>query len=95
MTTIEQLTPLQRDAIAEAARSRSHALVRRSDGWRAETAPNPKARLFTIRLIRMLDRAWLVDLDQPEFPTRATLTAQGLALADQLRQCVASKVGAA
>ena len=41
---------------------------------------NPKR--FTLRLVRMLDRDYLADLDDQQFPTRATLTKVGLQLAD-------------
>lgn len=70
-------------------RSPTHTLVRRGGdfvalGGRATTSGLHQVRLFTKRLVKMLDRAALVDLDDREFPTKATLTPRGLALAARL-----------
>lgn len=88
--TTAQLTPLQRDALAEALRSPTHALVRTAGGYiaqhpRESTSGLKRVRLFTGRLLNMLERDNLVDFDQAPWPNRATLTKQGLALAEQLR----------
>ena len=84
------LPPLQRDALSEMLRSPTHTLVRQGGDFVALSGRSPKSgaqqvRLFTKRLVKMLDRAALVDLDDREFPTRATLTRHGLHVAQQLR----------
>jgi hypothetical protein len=88
--TTAQLTPLQCDALAEALRSPTHALVRTASGYiaqhpRESTSGLKRVRLFTGRLLNMLERDNLVDFDQAPWPNRATRTKLGLALAEQLR----------
>ena len=90
MPNLCHLPPLQRDALREMLRSPTHTLVRQGGdfvalGGRATTSGLHQVRLFTKRLVRMLDRAALVDLDDREFPTKATLTSHGKQLAEQLR----------
>lgn len=87
--TTAQLTPLQRDALLAALRSPTHTLVRTAGGYIAQqprqaTSGVKQMRLFTGRLLNMLERDYLVDFDEAPWPTRATLTKQGLALAQQL-----------
>jgi hypothetical protein len=89
MQTLRDIPPLQRDALCEAIQSPTHALVRGALGFSAAPARNLRnstgtVRVFSLRLMRMLDRAYLVDLDEPAFPTRATLTSKGRELAEQL-----------
>lgn len=97
MITTEQLTPLQRDALREAIHSPTHALVRGPNGFTAGGARGKSGtgRLFTLRLVRMLDRDYLADLDDTAFPSRATLTKQGRELAEQLVAADKAKAGAA
>ena len=97
---IHQLTPLQASALREAIQSPTHALVRHG---RQYAAQHPRQRTsgiqpipsFTYRLVAMLERLWLVEFDEPQFPSRATLTAKGKALAEQLLAADAAKAGAA
>lgn len=99
MLTAQQLKPLQRDALREALWSPTHSLIRGPGGFVA--APprggykigSPKR--FTLRLVRMLDRDYLADLDDHQFPTRATLTRVGRELAEQLVADDRAKAGAA
>lgn len=89
-----QLPPLQRDALREMLRSPTHSLVRQGRHYAAQyprtggSGPR-QGQEFTYRLVRMLDRAYLVDFDEPDFPQRVTLNAHGLQLAQQLRDTMA------
>lgn len=83
------LPPLQRDALREMLRSPSHSLVREGGNFvahhqRAATSGTQQVRVFTKRLVRMLDRAALVDLDDADF-----LTRKGLQLAEQIKDVMA------
>jgi hypothetical protein len=97
---IDQLTPLQASALREALRSPTRSLVRNG---RHYSAPHPqpnssgvqKTPAFTYRLVAMLERLWLVEFDEPQFPTRASLTRKGIELAEQLVAGDAAKAGAA
>ena len=89
MQTLRNIPPLQRAALRDAFHSPTQSLVRSAGGFSAAPARGQRSttatvRCFTLRLVLMLDRAYLVDLDQPEFPTRATLTAKGRELAHRL-----------
>lgn len=97
MISIQQLTPLQRDALREALRSPTHTLVRGSGGFTAagHRGKSGTARIFTLRLVRMLDRDYLADLDDNQFPSRATLTKVGVEVAQQLVAEDQAKAGAA
>lgn len=97
---IHQLTPLQASALRAAIHSPTHALVRQGRQYAAQhpresTSGIKRVPTFTYRLVAMLDRLWLVEFDEPQFPTRATLTAKGKALAEQLLASDAAKAGAA
>lgn len=96
MLTTAQLTPLQRDALSAAFQSPAHALVRTRGGYMAQhgrvsTSGLKQVRLFTPRLLNMLERAYLVEFDQPQWPNTATLTRVGIALAEQLRAAEQAK----
>lgn len=105
MQTLRDIPPLQRAALRDAFHSPTQSLVRSAGGFSAAPARGQRSttttvRCFTLRLVRMLDRAYLVDLDQPDFPTRATLTAKGRKLAALLVQAhrdaaLKAKAGAA
>jgi hypothetical protein len=96
---IRQLTPLQASALREALSSPTRSLVRNG---RHYSAPHPQPNssgvqttpAFTYRLVAMLERRWLVEFDEPQFPTRATLTRKGRELAEQMI-AAAAKAGAA
>jgi hypothetical protein len=97
---IHQLTPLQASALREAIQSPTHSLVRQGKQYAAQhlresTSGIKRLPSFTYRLVCMLERAWLVEFDDPQFPTRATLTTKGRALAEQLVDADEAKVGAA
>jgi hypothetical protein len=76
------LTPLERDALLCAYHSPTRSLVRIRDGYMAQDQRH--GRVFTGRLMNMLDRDNLVEFDPPEFPQRVLLNSQGLAVAEQL-----------
>jgi hypothetical protein len=97
---IHQLTPLQASALREAHRSPTHSLVRQGPQYvahhpRESTSGIKQMPTFTFRLVAMLERDYLVEFDEPQFPTRATLTPKGFVLAEQLYQADAAKAGAA
>lgn len=100
MLKITDLKPLQRAALLEALRSPTHSLVRHGKQFiahlpRESTSGIKKVQSFTYRLVRMLERDWLADFDEPEFPSRVTLNAHGLSLAKQLDAASHAKAGAA
>jgi hypothetical protein len=97
---IEELTPLQASALREAHHSPTHALVRQGKQYSAQhpresTSGIKRVPTFTYRLVAMLERLWLLEFDEPQFPTRATLTRKGIALAEQLVAGDEAKAGAA
>lgn len=89
MSATECLTPLERDALREALRSPTRSLVRMGRHYvaqhqRESRSGVQKVRMFTGRLVNMLDRDGLVEFDPPQFPDRVVLNAHGVALAEQL-----------
>lgn len=96
---ITDLTPKKRDALLEALASPTHSLVRHGKFYIAHNvrqgAGGARVTAFSGRLMRMLDRDYLADFDEPLAPTRVTLNKQGLALAQQLRDAQQRKAGAA
>lgn len=101
MLTTQSLKPLQRQALVAALLSPTHSFQRTRAGFvpagidgthRSAVQHLPT---FTLRLMRMLDRDYLAEFDDPAFPNRATLTKPGLALAEQLRVGATAKAGAA
>jgi hypothetical protein len=62
---------------------------------RVSTSGIKRVRLFTPRLLNMLERAYLVEFDQPQWPNTATLTRVGVSLAEQLVAAERAKAGAA
>ncbi|TQD51213.1 hypothetical protein [Marilutibacter aestuarii] len=93
MTTLQSLSPLQRRALLAALASPSHSFTRQRAGYVAAGA-YPKANrsqalqveTFTKRLMLMLEREYLVESDQPGFPTRFALTSKGLQLAQAIAE---------
>lgn len=81
-TRTDHLTPLERDALLAAYNSPTRSLVRIRDGYMAQDQQH--GRVFTGRLMNMLDRDGLVDFDPPTFPARVLLNSRGLAAAQQL-----------
>lgn len=103
MLTTNDLKPLQRRALLAALQSPTHSFQRTRAGFvPAGTATTPNTSglhqlpTFTLRVMRMLDRDYLVDFDDNNFPSRAELTKPGLALAEQLRDAASqAKAGVA
>lgn len=104
MQRAADLTHLQRLAIAEAFRSPSRSLVRVGASFTALNQREARSGMrrspaFTLRLVRMLDRAYLIDFDDEAFPSRATLTSKGLRIGQELAAGAATgaeaKAGAA
>lgn len=100
MLTVKDLKPLQRQALREMLHSPTHALVRLGGSYiaqhpRESTSGLKQVQSFTYRLVRMLERDYLADFDEPEFPTRVTLTALGESLAAQLVSGADTEAGAA
>jgi hypothetical protein len=87
---ITALKPLQRQALLSAAESPT--FIRGRGGF---AVPRNGSPTFTLRLMRMLERDYLVEFDDPQFPSTATLTKPGQALATQLRGTEQAKAGAA
>lgn len=97
-TRQQHVPPLQRLALCAAMATPQHALLRGARGWHPPLSESHPGAPFTLRLLRMLERDWLVDFDDPQFPTRATLTRKGLQLATQLiaaRNAAQAKASAA
>lgn len=84
MPTIDSLGPTQRRALLAALHSPAKSLTRGAGGWWVAIAADGKASTFTLRTVRMLARAWLLDL-RDEFATSAPLTAKGVSVAHQLQ----------
>lgn len=94
----ENLTPRQRDVLRSANRSHDRSLQRICGGmWKAtNTAADVRTETaFTVRTMRMLERAWLIEFDNPQLPRTATLTSDGLAIAQQLHDADAAQAVAA
>lgn len=99
MLKTSDLKPLQRKALLAALRSPTHALQRSrktyiSLGNAASDGAQP-VEAFTPRLMNMLERDGLVAFDPPMWPSRVTLTPEGVRLAEELRAGTSAKAGAA
>lgn len=84
MTVIDSLGPTQRRALLAALNSPARSLTRTAGGWWVAIAADGRASTFTSRTVRMLARAWLLDL-LDEFATSAPLTTKGVAAAQKLQ----------
>ena len=82
MPTLSNLKPLQRTALLAALDAPGHHFNRTRAGYVPAGATEP---VFTYRLMRMLEAAYLVSFDDAGFPSYATLTKPGVELAQQLR----------
>lgn len=94
MSNFDSLGPTQRRALLAALQSPAKCLTRSAGGWWVAIAPDGKASTFTLRTVRMLARAWLLDMFD-EFATSAPLTAKGTTLAHQLQAANQRQAGAA
>lgn len=100
MQRAADLTPLKCSALAAAHSSPSHSLVRMGARFvavndRGTTSGIRQTPAFTLRLVRMLERDWIVDFDDAQFPSRATLTSKGVRLAKELESAGKAKAGEA
>ncbi len=75
--------PTQRAALVAALHTPNHALSRGPGGWWVAVDPKGKVHSFTTRTVRMLHRAWMLEVPDM-FAERATLTPKGLAVAKEL-----------
>jgi len=80
------LKPLERAALITASGAADHALKRTRGGFHS---PKKPTAVFTRRVMNWLYERALVDYDDPQFPTKATLTARGQ---EQARALVAASV---
>lgn len=76
------LTPLQRLALRAALAAPCHTLLRRPGGFGTLT---PGAAVFTARTINTLELDGLLEFDTLQFPTQASLSDEGRAIAQQLQ----------
>lgn len=77
------LGPTQRAALVAALHTPNHSLSRGTGGWWVAIDPKGKPHSFTTRTVRMLQRAWLVDMPDM-LAERATLTDKGVAVATEI-----------
>lgn len=73
------ITPTLRACLLAMYAAPNNALQRARGGFSVAGAP-----MFTLRAVRMLERDWLVEFDNPAFPASVTLTAKGRELARQI-----------
>ncbi|MGR4894995.1 hypothetical protein ACIPR8_06935 [Stenotrophomonas sp. LARHCG68] len=83
------LQPLAQSALLAAYAAQGHRLHKTRGGFacipaQVTTSSKIDARVFTIRPIRWLEEAYLVTLDDPQFPKVVTLNARGIAHAREL-----------
>ncbi len=90
-----QLTQLQQSALLTALDAPNHTLQRVRDGYATQSPRDTTSPLFTTRLIRIMEREWLFQFDNPQCPSYVKLNANGLALARQLRAGETTKAVAA
>ena len=94
MSNLNSIGPTQRRALLAALQSPAKCLTRSTGGWWIAIGTGCNAPVFTLRTVRMLDRAWLLDMSD-EFATSARLTAKGTTLALQLQAANQRQAGAA
>lgn len=94
MAHIAHIPPLQRQALLAAQSSPTHTLVRTRGGFIPQGAPTAHAMEFTVRVVRMMYRDFLLSLDDDEFPHAAKLTSKGAAIAQLLQAQAARKAKA-
>lgn len=99
MLKTSDLKPLQRKALLAALQSPTRALQRSRKSYIAldgtTTSGTQPVETFTPRLMNMLERDGLVEFDPPMWPSRVTLTAEGVRMAEALRSAKGAKAGAA
>lgn len=77
------ITPTLRACLLAMYQAPDHTLARTRGGFHVRGTP-PHGPIFTLRALRMLDRDWLLQFDNPAFPSTAQLTTKGAALAATL-----------
>ena len=99
MLKTSDLKPLQRKALLAALQSPTRALQRSRKTYislgGSSTSGTQPVEAFTPRLMNMLERDGLVEFDPPMWPSRVTLTPEGVRLAEELRAANGAKAGAA
>lgn len=95
MLKLSDLKPLQRHALLAALESPQHRFNRTRAGYVPANANATELPAFTYRLMRMMERDYLVTFDSADFPSFATLTSPGLAMAQALRAAASTRTGAA
>lgn len=93
--TPDQLTPLQVSALLTALDAPNHCLMRVREGYASQNPTLTTSPVFTHRLMRIMERAWLFQFDDPALPRYAKLNRNGLELAQQLRAGETTKAVAA
>lgn len=86
------LKPLERAALITASGATGHALKRTRGGF---YSPKQPAAIFTRRVVNWLYERALIDYDDPQFPTKATLTRLGQEQAGALVAASMQKAGVA
>lgn len=96
MTTITY-TPTVRAALLAALDTPTHTLRRGCGGFVAIGAPIRQSaprmmQTFTRRVVNWLERDGLAEFDDLEFPSNVTLTADGIAAAQELKASQPAKM---
>jgi hypothetical protein len=86
------LKPLERAALITASGATGYALRRTRGGF---YSPKQPAAIFTRRVVNWLYERAMIDYDDPQFPTKATLTRRGREQAEALIAQARAKAGAA
>ncbi|WP_164514600.1 hypothetical protein [Pseudoxanthomonas sp. SGT-18] len=94
------LQPMMRAALLAAYGTPTRTLKRGPGGYIAisgtiRTSGPVQYQAFTRRTVNRLDKAGLVTLDDPAFPTTVALNARGIAEAEQLIAAEKAKAGVA
>lgn len=89
MSATLDITPLERSALIAAYQAPGHSLPRIGNAFVAAPPRNPHSgptivHSVTKRMALRLQRADLVQLDDPHCPSRMTLTEEGCAVAREL-----------
>lgn len=85
------LKPLERAALITANDAKDHVLKRTRGGF---YSPKKPSAVFTRRVVNWLYERALIDYDDPNFPTQATLTKSGMAQASALVEQARISAGA-
>lgn len=94
--TAATYTPTVRAALLAALDTPTHSLRRGCGGFIATGAPIRQSAprmmpAFTRRVVNWLERDGLAEFDDPDFPSNVTLTADGIAAAQELKAAQQAK----